>query len=60
MQYTQDFAVQTDFVAVPDDKNKKVGWKMPVASYILLCVSFAFAATSWEHTVLHEDEANTF
>ena len=60
MKYTQDFAIQKDFAAVPDDKNRKAGWKMPVASYILLCISFAFAATSWEHTVLREDEANNW
>ena len=29
-------------------KPKKVGWKMPIASYLLLCMSFASASASWE------------
>ena len=39
-------------------KPKKVGWKMPIASYLLLCMSFASASASWERCQASPMEAN--
>lgn len=58
LRYTNDLLIPEGTAVVPDDKAKKVAWKMPVASYLLLCMSFASASVTWERCTVSQAEAN--
>ena len=58
LHYTNDLLMPEGTAVVPDDKAKKVAWEMPVASYLLFCMSFASASVTWERCTVSQAEAN--
>jgi hypothetical protein len=56
--YTRDMSVEPGLVLVPDDKEKKVFWKMPIDTYMVLLFHFAIISTAWEMVALSGGDAH--
>jgi hypothetical protein len=58
--YTRDMSVEPGLVLVPDDKEKKVFWKMPIDTYMVLLFHFAIISTAWEMVALSVGDAHAW
>ena len=57
--YTSDMQRGEHEALVPDDKENKFMWRMPVGCYLWLLVQYAVLAPSWVLTSMTVDQANT-
>lgn len=50
-------SVEPGLALVPDDKEKKVFWKVPTDTYMVLLLHFAMISTAWKMVALSVDDA---
>ena len=58
--YTHDMKEEDDKVIVPDDKEKKFMWKLPVVCYQWLLLKFACISPAWDLTTLKPEDAESW
>lgn len=58
--YTADMTVDTSEVLVPDDKEKKIMWELPLLCYQWLLFKFAMLSPAWELSVLGLNDAEAW
>lgn len=58
--YTADMTVDTSEVLVPDDKEKKFMWELPLLCYQWLLFKFAMLSPAWELSVLGLNDAEAW
>ena len=59
ISYTADMSRCPGEVLVPDDKQRKFMWKVPILCYQWLLLKFACLSPTWELTTLTPEEAET-
>ena len=58
--YTHDMKEEDDKVIVPDDKEKKFMWRLPVVCYQWLLLKFACISPAWDLTTLRPEDAESW
>ena len=58
--YTADMTADVPDVLVPDDKQKKFMWRMPLVCYYWLLLKFAMVSPAWELSALRLEDAEAW
>ena len=60
MSYTHDMTRPSGVALVPDDKEKKMFWKLPRDAYAVLLYHFAIISAAWEMVPLSASDAQAW